>query len=432
MSAMYTIQHIRGLEILDSRGNPTLQACVVLEGGAIGCANVPSGASVGSFEAVELRDHEKQRYGGKGVLKAVAHVENALRDLLHGKDAREQRSLDKAMCSLDGTENKSHLGANAILGVSLAIARAVAQQKKQPLYAYIAELCGTDSLSMPVPMMNILNGGAHASNNIDIQEFMIQPVGANTFGEALQWGTEIYHALRAWLKQHGHTVAVGDEGGFAPDLGSNHKALEALVAAVESAGFTMPGQICLSLDCASTEFYKGGYYCLEGEGQRYTSVQFADYLKELCAQFPITSIEDGMAEEDWDGWALLSERLCDRTQLVGDDLFVTSMSRLERGINTNIANAILVKLNQIGTLSETLDVIKHAQKAGYGVVISHRSGETEDSTIADLAVGTVASQIKTGAPCRSERVAKYNRLLRIETETQGNARYKVPSLIIHR
>jgi enolase len=413
MSSAYEIEHISGMEILDSRGNPTLQAQVQLKGGAQGIAMVPSGASVGSFEAVELRDNEK-RYGGKGVLRAVEHVNQELNQLLQGQSANEQRDLDRQMCQLDGSADKSRLGANAILGVSIALARAVAAQKKQPLYAYIAELHGSTELSMPVPMLNVLNGGAHASNNIDLQEFMVQPVGASNFCEALQWGTEIYHALRTWLKKRGHTVAVGDEGGFAPNLSSNEQALEALVDSTHMAGFKMPAQIRLCMDCAATEFYKKGQYCLDGEKQQYTAEQFADYLMGLRARFPISSIEDGMAEEDWQGWSAHSMKTGKDTQLVGDDLFVTSMSRLERGIEEHIANAILIKLNQIGTLSETLDVIARAQKAGYGVVISHRSGETEDTTIADLAVGTAAGQIKTGAPCRSDRVAKYNRLLTIE------------------
>lgn len=417
MSNPYAIKTVSALEILDSRGNPTVKVSVHLAGGAVGHAGVPAGASVGSHEAVDLRDNDK-RYGGKGVLRAVGHVNNELHNLLSGWDATEQSVLDAEICRADGTDTKSRLGANAVLGVSLAVAHAVANQKQTPLYNHLADLYGTESMSMPVPMMNILNGGAHASNNIDIQEVMIQPTGAPNFCEALRWGAEIYHALRSWLKQHSCTVAVGDEGGFAPDLSSNEASLEAVVAAIEQAGFVPGEQVFLTLDCAATEFFSDNHYHLAGEGVQYDAEAFATYLAKLCSNFPVSSVEDGMAENDWVGWKLLGERLPDTTQLVGDDLFATRLSRLERGINEGIANAILIKPNQIGTLSETLEVMKRARQAGYSTVVSHRSGETEDTTIADLAVGTGASQIKTGAPCRSDRVAKYNRLLTIEAHAK--------------
>lgn len=418
MSEPFEISSVEGLEILDSRGHPTLSVSVRLAGGTSASASVPSGASVGSFEAVELRDKAK-RYGGRGVLRAVGHVNDELNRLLNGRDARDQRGVDEAMCRADGTDNKSRLGANALLGASLAVARAAARQKQQPLHRHIAELFETPRGCLPIPMMNIINGGVHASNNLDIQEFMIQPVDATSFSEALRQCVEVYHALRAWLKQHAHTVAVGDEGGFAPDLQSNEAALEALVVAVEQAGLAPGKQMRLALDCAANEFYTDGCYHLQAEGARHSAREFVAYLEKLCHNFPIASVEDGVAEDDWNGWKYLSERLGDKVQLVGDDLFVTHLSRLQKGIRENVANAILVKLNQIGTLSETLDVMRCARDSGYSTVVSHRSGETEDTTIADLAVGTAAGQIKTGAPARSDRVAKYNRLLSIEAHMAG-------------
>ena len=414
---MTKIVEISALEVLDSRGNPTVQATVRLESGAVGVACAPSGASTGSREALELRDGDKARYLGKGVLKAVEAVNGKIRDALLGMDARDQRGLDNAMLELDGTDNKATLGANAILAVSLAAAKAAANAKGVPLYAHIAELYGQPGqYSMPVPMMNILNGGEHADNNVDIQEFMVQPVGAPNFREGLRMGAEIFHALKKVLSAKGLSTSVGDEGGFAPNLTSNAEALAVIKQAVADAGYTLGSDVTLALDCAASEFYKEGQYDLAGEGKRYDSEGFADYLAGLCADYPIVSIEDGMDESDWAGWKALTDKLGDKVQLVGDDLFVTNTNILKRGIDEQIGNSILIKFNQIGSLSETLDAIKMAQDAGFTAVISHRSGETEDTTIADLAVGTCAGQIKTGSLCRSDRVAKYNRLLVIEAE----------------
>ena len=420
---MTKIVDIRALEVLDSRGNPTVSAMVRLESGAVGEACAPSGASTGSREALELRDGDKSRYLGKGVLKAVEAVNGPIRDALLGLDARDQRGLDNAMLTLDNTENKANLGANAILAVSLAAAKAAANAKGVPLYAHIAELYGQPGqYSMPVPMMNILNGGEHADNNVDIQEFMVQPVGAANFREGLRMGAEIFHALKKVLSARGLSTSVGDEGGFAPNLASNAEALAVIKQAVADAGYRLDEDVTLALDCASSEFYKDGQYNLSGEGKSYDAEGFADYLAGLCADYPIVSIEDGMDESDWDGWKALTDKLGDKVQLVGDDLFVTNTKILKRGIDEQIGNSILIKFNQIGSLSETLDAIKMAQDAGFTAVISHRSGETEDTTIADLAVGTQAGQIKTGSLCRSDRVAKYNRLLAIEAEL-GNVSY---------
>ncbi len=422
---MTKIADVRAYEILDSRGNPTINVDVLLESGALGSACVPSGASTGSREALELRDGDPKRYLGKGVLQAVANVNGPLRDLLLGADAVDQRELDRRMLEADGTDNKRKLGANAMLGASLAAARAAALGRGVPLYQHIAELRGVDPrYRMPVPMMNILNGGEHADNNVDIQEFMIQPVGAPTFAEALRAGAEIFHALKKVLRGRGLGTAVGDEGGFAPDLASNAEALAVIGEAVSAAGYRLGEDITLALDCAASEFFRDGRYELRGEGRSYDAAGFVDYLAELCDRYPIVSIEDGLDESDWDGWKLLTERLGDRVQLVGDDLFVTNTEILKRGIDSGVGNAILIKLNQIGTLSETLDAIAMAADAGYRSVISHRSGETEDTTIADLAVATAAGQIKTGSLCRSDRVAKYNRLLRIEAELDGTAPYR--------
>jgi len=420
-----TIKTIKAREVLDSRGNPTVQADVILESGHTGSACAPSGASTGSREALELRDKDPQRYGGKGVLKAVRAVNEDICQLLTGKDVSDQRGLDQAMIDLDGTDNKASLGANAILAVSLAAAKAAASANNQSLYVYIAGLNGgNDAYTMPVPMMNIINGGEHADNNVDIQEFMIQPVGAPNFTEALRYGAEVFHALKSVLNSQGLSTAVGDEGGFAPNLPSNAAALEAILTAVEKAGFKAGSDICLALDCAASEFYQDGIYDLKGEGKQYDSAGFADYLAELCDQYPILSIEDGMDESDWDGWAVQTEKIGDRIQLVGDDLFVTNTRILAEGIEKSIANSILIKFNQIGSLTETLAAINMAKKAGYTAVISHRSGETEDTTIADLAVATSAGQIKTGSLCRSDRVAKYNRLLFIEEELGAQASYR--------
>ncbi|MDL0432522.1 phosphopyruvate hydratase [Marinobacter sp. TBZ242] len=422
---MTKIANIKGREVLDSRGNPTVEADVILEDGTIGSACAPSGASTGSREALELRDKDANRYLGKGVLKAVEAVNTKIRDALIGKDAADQRALDNIMLELDGTENKANLGANAILAVSLAAAKAAAASLGKPLYAHIADLNGTSGkYSMPVPMMNILNGGEHADNNVDIQEFMIQPVAAKSFAEALRIGAEIFHALKKVLNAKGLNTAVGDEGGFAPDLPSNEGALAVIQEAVEKAGYKLGTDVTLALDCASSEFYKDGQYQLSGEGKSFDSAGFADYLAGLCERYPIVSIEDGMDESDWDGWKVLTEKLGSKVQLVGDDLFVTNTKILKQGIDKSIANSILIKFNQIGSLSETLDAIKMAQDAGYTAVISHRSGETEDTTIADLAVATCAGQIKTGSLCRSDRVAKYNQLLRIEEALDGKAPYR--------
>lgn len=414
---MASIKNIRAREVLDSRGNPTIEADVELDSGVMGSACAPSGASTGSREALELRDKDPARYLGKGVLKAVQNVNTEIRGALIGQDAADQKALDGVMLELDGTENKSKLGANAILAVSLAAAKAAALDSGVPLYAHIAQLNGSTGIySLPVPMMNIVNGGEHADNNVDIQEFMVQPTGAPSFSEALRYGAEIFHALKSVLKKQGLSTAVGDEGGFAPNLPSNAAALDCILQAIEIAGFRPGSDIHLALDCAASEFYVDGKYVLAGEGKSYDSGQFADYLQGLAENYPILSIEDGMDESDWDGWAKLSAQIGDKVQLVGDDLFVTNTKILQRGISESIANSILIKFNQIGTLTETLAAINMAKAADYTAVISHRSGETEDTTIADLAVATAAGQIKTGSLCRSDRVAKYNRLLRIEEE----------------
>ncbi|MCL1476916.1 phosphopyruvate hydratase [Marinobacter sp. M3C] len=416
---MTTIANIKAREVLDSRGNPTVEADVILKDGTLGRACAPSGASTGSREALELRDGDASRYLGKGVLKAVSAINGKIRDALMGKDAADQRGLDNTMLELDGTENKANLGANAILAVSLAAAKAAAASLGKPLYEHIADINGTSGkYSMPVPMMNILNGGEHADNNVDIQEFMVQPVAAKSFADALRIGAEIFHSLKKVLQAQGLSTAVGDEGGFAPNLPSNEAALAMIQEAVEKAGYKLGTDITLALDCAASEFYKNGQYVLAGEGKSFDSAGFADYLAGLAERYPIVSIEDGMDESDWDGWKILTDKIGDKVQLVGDDLFVTNTKILKRGIDTGVANSILIKFNQIGSLSETLDAIKMAQDAGFTAVISHRSGETEDTTIADLAVATCAGQIKTGSLCRSDRVAKYNQLLRIE-ETLG-------------
>ncbi len=419
---MATIKNIRAREVLDSRGNPTIEADVELDSGVMGSACAPSGASTGSREALELRDKDPSRYLGKGVLKAVQNVNTEIRQALLGHDAADQQALDKVMLELDGTENKSKLGANAILAVSLAAAKAAATDAGLPLYAHIANLNGSSGIySLPVPMMNIVNGGEHADNNVDIQEFMVQPTGAASFSEALRYGAEIFHALKSVLKKQGLSTAVGDEGGFAPNLPSNAAALDSILQAIEIAGFRPGTDIHLALDCAASEFYEDGKYLLKGENKSFDSGQFADYLQGLSENYPILSIEDGMDESDWEGWAKLSAQIGDKVQLVGDDLFVTNTKILQRGIDESIANSILIKFNQIGSLTETLAAINMAKAADFTAVISHRSGETEDTTIADLAVATAAGQIKTGSLCRSDRVAKYNRLLRIEEELGGNS-----------
>lgn len=421
---MAKISRIVGREILDSRGNPTVEADVYLECGAMGRAAAPSGASTGSREALELRDKDADRYLGKGVLKAVGAINEKISQALIGQEAAEQSKIDQIMIDLDGTENKEVLGANAILAVSLAVAKAQAISKGVPLYAHIAELNGTaGQYSMPVPMMNIINGGEHADNNVDIQEFMVQPVGAKSFSEALRMGAEIFHSLKKVLSSKGLNTAVGDEGGFAPNLTSNAEALAVIVTAVENAGYKMNEDVTLALDCAASEFYKDGNYVLSGEDKSFDSKGFSDYLADLTNQYPIVSIEDGLDESDWDGWAYLTSILGNKAQLVGDDLFVTNTKILKRGIENSVGNSILIKFNQIGSLTETLNAIKMAKDAGFTAVISHRSGETEDATIADLAVGTAAGQIKTGSLCRSDRVAKYNQLLRIEGELGSQAKY---------
>ncbi|WP_201601285.1 phosphopyruvate hydratase [Psychrobacter submarinus] len=417
------IKDIRAREILDSRGNPTIEADVILADGTIGRAAAPSGASTGSREALELRDGDKDRYLGKGVKKAVANVNSQIRSALMDKDVTEQQKIDDAMIALDGTENKESLGANAMLAVSLATAKAAAKSQSLPLHQYIANLRNQTSLTMPVPMMNILNGGEHADNTVDIQEFMIEPVGFSSFSEALRAGTEIFHSLKSVLKSQGLNTAVGDEGGFAPNLRSNEEAITVIMQAIEQVGYKAGDDIHLALDCAASEFYKNGKYILAGEGNKtFDSQGFSDYLVNLARQYPIISIEDGLDESDWDGWKYLTEQIGDKVQLVGDDLFVTNPAILQEGIDKHIANAILIKFNQIGTLSETLDAIYMAKNNGYATIISHRSGETEDSTIADLAVGTAAGQIKTGSLCRSDRVAKYNQLLRIEQQVRASYR----------
>ncbi|WP_422137907.1 phosphopyruvate hydratase [Endozoicomonas sp. ALC020] len=422
---MAKIVEIKGREIMDSRGNPTVEADVILESGAMGRAAAPSGASTGSREALELRDGDKSRYLGKGVLKAVGNINGPIREALLGCDAADQRGLDAAMIELDGTENKSVLGANAILAVSLAAAKAAAADKKIPLYQHIADLNGTSGqFIMPVPMMNILNGGEHADNNVDIQEFMIQPVAARTFAEGLRMGAEVFHALKKVLSAKGLNTAVGDEGGFAPNLASNADALAVIKEAVEAAGYKLGTDITLAMDCAASEFYVDGQYNMKGEGKIFSSNEFSDYLANLCEEYPIISIEDGLDESDWDGFKYQTEILGDKIQIVGDDLFVTNTRILKEGIEKGIANSILIKFNQIGSLTETLEAIKMAKDAGYTAVISHRSGETEDATIADLAVGTAAGQIKTGSLCRSDRISKYNQLLRIEEELGTKAPYR--------
>jgi enolase len=415
-----TIEFVIGREVLDSRGNPTVEVEVVLEGGAVGRAIVPSGASTGQFEAVELRDGD-DRYGGKGVLEAVDNVNGEIADAVEGLDALNQRTIDRILCDLDGTDNKSRLGANAILGASLAVAKAAATFLDLPLYRYVG---GTNAHVLPVPMMNVLNGGAHADNNVDMQEFMIMPVGAPSFREALRWGAQTYHVLKKVLHDRGLSTAIGDEGGFAPNLGSNEEAVQVLLEAIEKAGFTPGDDIALALDAASTEFYRHGAYHLDGEGKSLAPADMADLLAGWCEKYPIVSIEDGMAEEDWRGWKELTDRLGASVQLVGDDLFVTNSERLSRGIETGVANSILVKVNQIGTLTETLEAVDLAHRSGYTAVMSHRSGESEDATISDLAVATNCGQIKTGAPARSDRVAKYNQLLRIEEDLDEAAAFR--------
>ena len=417
---MATIQHVRGFEILDSRGNPTVAAEVVLANGARGFAAAPSGASTGSREALELRDGDPRRYLGKGVTRAVSHVNGELARALVGREAQDQSGLDQLMISLDGTPTKARLGANAILAVSLALAKAAAASAGQPLYRHLA---AGRMARLPLPMMNIINGGAHADNNVDMQEFMVLPVGAPSFSEALRWGVEVFHALKGLLKVRGLSTAVGDEGGFAPDLQSNEQALEIIMAAIAAAGFRPGADIALGLDVASSEFYAAGTYNLASEGKRFSAEQFVDHLQDWVDSYPIVTIEDGMAEGDWEGWLLLTSRLGHRVQLVGDDLFVTNTEILREGIQRGAANAILIKPNQIGTLTETLAAIRMAEQAGYAAVVSHRSGETEDTTIADLSVCTAATQIKTGSLCRSDRMAKYNRLLLIEAELGTSAAF---------
>ena len=416
---MSRIKDVRGREIIDSRGNPTVEADVVLDSGVMGRAAVPSGASTGTREAVELRDGDKKRYGGKGVLKAVEHVNTVLKKALVGHDARDQAGIDAKMIELDGTDTKSRLGANALLAISLANAHAAATDAREPLYKYLGK--GREPV-MPVPMMNIINGGAHADNSLDIQEFMILPVGAPSFREALRYGAEIFHTLKKVLHDRGLATAVGDEGGFAPNLDSNEEALEVIISAIEKAGYKVGKDVYLGLDVASSEFYKDGHYELESEKRTFTSTQFSKYLADLAGKYPIVTIEDGMSEGDWEGWGILTKALGEKIQLVGDDLFVTNTKILQEGIDKRIANAILIKPNQIGTLTETLAAIDMADKAHYASVVSHRSGETEDNTIADIAVATAATQIKTGSLSRSDRIAKYNQLLRIEAEL-GKVRY---------
>ena len=414
---MSKIVDIRGREILDSRGNPTVEADVVCEGGTRGRAAVPSGASTGRREALELRDGDAGRYLGRGVTKAVANVGGPIRDALLGMEASAQSDIDARMITLDGSPNKGELGANAILAVSLACARAAAESRGQPLYRYLGgDARGDEPWRMPVPMMNIINGGAHADNRVDLQEFMVVPIGADSLAEAVRCGAEVFHALKAILAGKGYSTAVGDEGGFAPDLKSNREAVEVILEAIEKSGYAAGRDVCLALDPASSEFYRDGRYCLDSEAKSLDAEGFIDYLADWVDQYPIISIEDGMAEDDWDGWSALTKRLADRVQLVGDDLFVTDAKTITTGIERGVANSVLIKLNQIGTLTETLDAIHTAMKANYTVVISHRSGETEDTTIADLAVATGAGQIKTGSLSRSDRTAKYNRLLRIEEQ----------------
>jgi enolase len=418
---MSAIVDIVGREILDSRGNPTVECDVLLESGVMGRAAVPSGASTGSREAIELRDADKTRYLGKGVLKAVEHINTEISEAVLGLDAAEQAFLDKTLIDLDGTDNKSRLGANAMLAVSMAVARAAAEESGLPLYRYFG---GMGGVQLPVPMMNVINGGAHANNSLDLQEFMIIPVGASSFREALRWGAEVFHALKKILHDRGISTAVGDEGGFAPSVDNHEAAILLILEAIDKAGYTAGEQFAIGLDCASSEFYKDGHYVLEGEGGlRLNAEQWTDMLASWCDKYPIISIEDGMAEGDWEGWKTLTERLGEKVQLVGDDLFVTNTKILKEGIDKNIANSILIKINQIGTLTETFAAIEMAKRAGYTAVISHRSGETEDSTIADIAVGLNAGQIKTGSLSRSDRIAKYNQLLRIEEDLGDVAVY---------
>ncbi|MBS0415266.1 MAG: phosphopyruvate hydratase [Proteobacteria bacterium] len=418
---MSAIVDIVGREVLDSRGNPTVECDVLLESGIMGRAAVPSGASTGSREAIELRDGDAKRYGGKGVLKAVEHINTEISEAVLGLDASEQAFLDKTLLELDGTENKSRLGANAMLAVSMAVARAAAEESGLPLYRYFG---GMNGMQLPVPMMNVINGGAHANNSLDLQEFMIIPVGAPSFREALRWGAEVFHALKKIINDKGMSTAVGDEGGFAPSVENHEAAIQLILQAIEAAGYSAGEQIAVGLDCAASEFFKDGQYVLEGEGGlKLGAQQWTDMLATWVDKYPIISIEDGMAEGDWDGWKTLTERLGDRVQLVGDDLFVTNTKILKEGIDKHIANSILIKINQIGTLTETFAAIEMAKRAGYTAVISHRSGETEDSTIADIAVGTNAGQIKTGSLSRSDRIAKYNQLLRIEEDLGDMAQY---------
>ena len=423
---MIDIENLKAREILDSRGNPTLEVDVTLSDGAFGRAAVPSGASTGQHEAVELRDGDKGRYIGKGVRQAVLNVNTDIADALYGMDAENQRGIDTVLIDLDGTENKSRLGANAMLGVSLALAKAVANSQQVPLYRYVG---GANAHVLPVPMMNIINGGEHADNPIDVQEFMVMPVGADTFSEALRCGAEIFHALKSKLKSDGHNTNVGDEGGFAPNLSGTRDALDYILKAIDAAGYKAGEDVYLALDVASTEFYENGHYELSGEGLSLSSAEFADYLGSLTRDYPIISIEDGMSEDDWDGWAGITAAIGSKVQLVGDDLFVTNPKRLKQGIAQRSANSILVKVNQIGTLSETLDAVDMAHRAGFTAVMSHRSGETSDTTIADLAVATNCGQIKTGSLARSDRLAKYNQLLRIEEQLGNQAVYAGRSIL---
>ncbi|HEY5898705.1 MAG TPA: phosphopyruvate hydratase [Burkholderiales bacterium] len=417
---MSSIVDVVAREILDSRGNPTVEADVLLESGVMGRAAVPSGASTGSREAIELRDGDKGRYGGKGVLKAVEFVNTEISEAVVGLDATEQTFIDRTLIDLDGTDNKSRVGANALLAVSMAAAKAAAEESGLPLYRYFG---GSGAMKMPVPMMNVINGGAHANNRLDMQEMMIVPVGAQSFREALRCGAEVFHSLKRLIDSKGMSTAVGDEGGFAPDLPTHAAALDLLVEAIGKAGYTAGQDVLLALDCAASEFYRDGRYALESEGKQFSAAEFADYLKQLAARYPIVSIEDGMAEGDWEGWKILTSQLGQKMQLVGDDLFVTNTRLLKEGIGQGVANAILIKVNQIGTLTETFAAIELAKRAGYGTVISHRSGETEDTTIADIAVGTNALQIKTGSLSRSDRIAKYNQLLRIEEDVGDSVSY---------
>ncbi|MBN1299508.1 MAG: phosphopyruvate hydratase [Actinobacteria bacterium] len=420
MSEYTTISEIFAREILDSRGNPTVEVETILESGAVGRAAVPSGASTGAFEAVELRDGDKKRYMGKGVIKAVTNVNDVIAPELEGFDAINQREIDQIMLELDGTENKENLGANAVLGVSLSVAKAAAAALEIPLYKYIG---GVNSYILPVPMMNILNGGKHADNSVDLQEFMVMPVGAESFVEALRICAEVFHTLKSVLKKDGMSTSVGDEGGFAPNLKTNEDAIKYIIKAIDEAGYKPGKDVFIALDPAATELYRDGKYNLEGEGKILTSAEMVQYYEDLSGKYPIISIEDGMAEEDWDGWKLLTDKIGNKVQIVGDDLFVTNTERLSKGIKLGVANSILIKVNQIGTLSETLDAIEMAKKAGYTAVVSHRSGETEDTTIADIVVAVNAGQIKTGAPSRTDRVAKYNQLIRIEEELYNEAKY---------